>query len=191
MFCSSGCKSEQLAYYFCKKHGAHKEIQLMSNNTIVKVKVEQLSKFGYKDSEGFVSYSKNLTDHDKALVVPGAEFEAELYTAPSGARYLNKIVARAPHVQVSKPVANENGNPGEQSESKPDTARAKRFTPKFEKKADNSMSKEEWAAKDQRISRQGVIQAAVIALAPVVSLEQLPEEAIKLATEMLKFVNPS
>jgi len=184
MFCSSGCKSEQLAYYFCKKHGAHKEIQLMSNNTIVKVKVEQLSKFGYKDSEGFVSYSKNLTDHDKALVVPGAEFEAELYTAPSGARYLNKIVARAAHVAAPKAAVSDVNPPVDQE-------RARKFTPKFTKKADDSMSKEEWAAKDQRISRQGVIQAAVIALAPVVSLEQLPEEAVKLATEMLKFVNPS
>lgn len=73
-----------------------------------------------------------------------------------------------------------------------DTERAKKFTPKFTKKEDtnNSMSKEEWAQKDQRISRQGVIQAAVIALAPVVSLEQLPSEAVKLATAMLEFVNP-
>ena len=159
----------------------------MANNTVVKVTVVQLTKFGYKDAEGFVSYSKNLTDHDKALVVPGAEFEAELYTAPSGARYLNKIVARAPHVQVTKAVK----APVTDVNTPVDQERARKFTPKFTKKEDNSMSKEEWAAKDQRISRQGVIQAAVIALAPVVSLEQLPEEAYKLAEAMLAFVNPA
>jgi len=71
-----------------------------------------------------------------------------------------------------------------------DAERAKVFTPKFHKQAEDSkMRKEEWASKDLRISRQGVIQAAVIALAPVVSLEALPEEAVKLATAMLGFVN--
>ena len=147
----------------------------MSNNTVVKVQVEALSKFGYKDSQGFVSYSKNCSEHDKGLVVPGASFEAEIYTAPSGARYLNKIVARAPHVDAPKA-----------QESVVDTDRAKHFTPKFEKKAEGGisagLSKDEWAAKDKRISRQGCIQVAV-------QVQSSFEEAVKLSDKMLAYVN--
>lgn len=152
----------------------------MAQNTVVKVKVESLTKFGYKANDRFVNYSKNLSETDKAKVVPGAEFEAEYYVADSGKEYLNRIVAMAPTQPSVTPI-----------QSNPDTERTKRFTPKFTKKADDTMSKEEWAAKDQRISRQGAVQAAVIALAPVVSLEQLPSEAIKLAKAMLEFVSPN
>jgi len=159
----------------------------MSQTTVVKVKVEELSKYGFKANGRYVNYSKQITEADKARVVPGAEFEAEYFVSDSGKEYLNKIVARSPKVDAPKVET-----PKAATEAKPnvDSDRAKRFTPKFnkEKAPDNSMSKEEWAAKDQRISRQGVIQAAVIALAPVVSLDVLPEEAVKLATEMLKFV---
>lgn len=152
----------------------------MAQNTVVKVKVEELTKYGFKANGHYVNYSKNLSEADKAKVVPGAELEAEYYVADSGKEYLNKVLAQNLGVVVS--VAD--------TAPKVDTERAKKFTPKFEKKAalDNTMSKEEWAAKDQRISRQGVIQAAVIALAPVVSLEQLSVEAIKLAETMLTFV---
>jgi hypothetical protein len=169
----------------------------MANNTIVKVAVLELSKFGYKDANGYVNYSNNCTDHDKGLVVPGASFEAELYTAPSGARYLNKIVARASHVEAPKAqAAVTDFNPPvdvERAKKVIDAAQGKRpaFTPKFtkEKPVDNTMSKEDWANKDQRISRQGVIQAAVIALAPTMTVEVLFDEADKLATQMLEFVN--
>lgn len=154
----------------------------MATNQVVKVKVEQLTKFGFKNNGKFVNYSQKLAETDKARVVPGAEFEAEFYVADSGKEYLNKILSQSAVTQSAStpltvtPVV--------------DTERAKRFTPKYTKKdaVDNSMSKEEWAQKDQRISRQGAVQAAAIALAPVVSLEQLPIEMVKLATEMLKFV---
>lgn len=167
----------------------------MSNVTVVKVKVDELSKYGYKANGKFVNYSKQLSDSDKARVVPGAEFEAEYFVADSGKEYLNKIVSpiqtRAEQdrviaaIDVNKLPNLPNGV------VKPDTERAKRFTPKFTKKEtpDNTMSKQEWAEKDQRISRQGAVQASAIALAPVVSLEQLPEEMVKLATAMLAFVN--
>lgn len=154
----------------------------MATNAIVKVKVEELTKYGFKHEGRYINYSKQLAESDKTKVVPGAEFEAEFYVADSGKEYLNKIISQSVVAQSAvvpltiTPVV--------------DAERAKKFTPKFTKKADDSMSKEEWAAKDQRISRQGVIQAAVIALAPVVSLEQLPIEAVKLAKTMLEFVNP-
>lgn len=46
----------------------------------------------------------------------------------------------------------------------------------------NEMSKEDWAAKDRRISRQGVIQIAV-QVAPTF------EKAVELADRMLEYVN--
>ncbi len=98
---------------------------------------------------------------------------------------MNKIVARSAKVEAPRtPVVIDVMPPV-------DVERAKKFIPKFEKKAtsDNSMSKEEWAAKDVRISRQGLIQAAVHALGPVVGLETLFEEAEKLANQMLEYVN--
>jgi hypothetical protein len=152
----------------------------MSQTTVVKVKVEELSKYGFKANGRYVNYSKQLSDTDKAKVVPGAEFEAEYFVADSGKEYLNRILIIAP------------GN-AQGPATGVDVVRAKKFTPSFKKKDDAPISagltKDEWAQKDQRISRQGVIQAAVIALAPVISLEQLPEEAEKLATRMLHFVN--
>ena len=160
----------------------------MAQTVVVKVTIEELSKYGFKANGKYVGLSKQLSDADKARLVPGASFEAEYYVADSGKEYLNKIIGNAvafPAKAVEQPKA--------ATTSVVDTARAKKFTPSFTKKADAisaGLSKDEWAAKDQRISRQGVIQAAVIALAPVVSLESLPEEAIKLAEIMLIFVNP-
>jgi hypothetical protein len=149
----------------------------MAQTTVVTVTVQELSKYGFKANDRYVGLSKQLSETDKAMIVPGATFEAEFYVADSGKEYLNKIIAQRKGSEALEP--------------KVDTARAKKFTPKFEKKETATMSKDEWAAKDQRISRQGVIQAAVIALAPVVSLENLPEAAKTLAEEMLRFVNPS
>ncbi len=154
----------------------------MASTTIVKVTVEALSKFGFKANGKYVNYSKQFNEADKAKVIPGAELEAELYIADSGKEYLNKVLStsftHAP-VEAAAPVI--------------DMARAKRFTPSFKKAAapDNSMSKEEWKMKDERISRQGLLQSAFIALAPVVSLDRLFVEASKLADKGLEYVNKS
>lgn len=156
----------------------------MSNNVVVKVQVEALSKFGYKDAEGYVSYSKNCTDHDKALVVPGAAFEAEIYTAPSGARYLNKIVARSAHVEAPKATATVPAATLNKLPVSPDTERAKKFTPKYEKKADTTsagLSKDEWLEKDKRITRCGNIQVAVQVMGDF-------DKAVELANKMFSYV---
>lgn len=144
----------------------------MAQTTIVKVKVEELSKYGFKANGRYVGLSKNLSEVDKVRLVPGAEFEAEYYVSNSGKEYLNKILS-APAVvtDVNPPV---------------DKERAKKFTPKFEKKTDAptsaGLTKDEWAAKDRRISRQGCIQVAVQVMGDW-------NKATELADKMLEYVN--
>lgn len=151
----------------------------MSTTTVVKVKVQELTKYGFKANDRYVGLSKNLSEADKTKLVPGAEFEAEVYIADSGKEYLNKILVMSTSSDSVKvqPAGNQAGV---------DTERAKKFTPKFEKKSDISisagLSKDEWAAKDRRISRQGCIQVAV-------QVQSNFEEAVKLAEQMLEFVN--
>jgi hypothetical protein len=146
----------------------------MSNTVTEKITVSNLSKYGFQVGTEYINYSKNLSDSDKARVVPGAVFDAELFVADSNKRYLNKI--------LSIPTVDARDLP------KVDAERAKRFTPKFTKKEDsNSMSRDDWDKKDKRIARAGVIQAAVQAVAPVVALENLFDEASKLADQMLEY----
>lgn len=159
----------------------------------VTVKVEKLTKFGFAMDGRYIGLSKHLSEADKTRLVPGATFEAEFYVSDSGKEYLNKIISAGAVVGTpppSNPPLKLKTDEDHVAMNGPDVELAKKFTPKFTKKEtpDNSMSKQEWQDKDNRISRQGVIQAAVIALAPVVSLELLPGEAQKLATSMLEFV---
>ena len=156
----------------------------MANTTITQIKVDELSKFGFKVGQEYINYSKGLNDSDRALVVPGASFEAELYVADSGKRYLNKIVARAKHVETPK-VA-----PVIEKEVKRTSVAEPQPKPATKTPVSDTMSKDEWAAKDRRISRQGVIQAAVQALTGVYpTVTELYDAAEELALKMLDFVN--
>lgn len=54
------------------------------------ITVGQLSKFGFQTPEGeYVNFSKLFKDHE--LVQPNTVLSADVYTAPSGKRYLNKV----------------------------------------------------------------------------------------------------
>lgn len=155
----------------------------MANTTLVKIRVNRLGKYGFfaDGIERGINYSSKFNEADKPKIVPGAEFDGELYVSDAGAQYLNRIVSFTPASVVTPKVVKE-----ETKEVK------KAFKPTYTKKEDTKdspMTREDWDAKDKRISRQGVIQAAVQALAPIVSLELLPEEAVKLADRMLEYVN--
>lgn len=117
----------------------------MSSVTMVEMVVEELSKFGFKANGRYVNYSKKFEEADKAKVVPGAAFDAEVFVADSGKEYLNKIIKMLnTKTTVEVPVV-------------VDTERAIRntpkeaFKPKYAKKdtPSASMSKEEWQAKDR------------------------------------------
>jgi len=161
----------------------------MATTVMAKIKVQELTKYGFKANDKYVNYSKQLDETSKTKIVPGAEFDCELYVADSGKEYLNKILRQSTSVAaVSVPNVDV-----ERAKKITDYAQGKprAFTPKFNKTVavDNSMSKGEWAAKDTRISRQGSIQAAVKALASVLGPEVLFVEAAKLADQMLEYVN--
>jgi hypothetical protein len=156
----------------------------MPKREVVEVQVAELTKWGYKDATGFVSYSKTIAEGDKALVVPGASFTAEYYVSDSGTRYLNKIVASDPKVKVrkvvAKPVVLAVAKPVGKAEAKPESK--------------GEMTRSDWDAKDRRISRQGCIQAAVQAVgnnraAFDISIADLFNDAEMLANKMLEFVN--
>lgn len=160
----------------------------MATTKTQELRVKQLSKFGFM-AEGFdkgLYFSKQFKD--QAKVVPGAVLQAELYIADSGSTYLNKILSAA--------LADGDSLTAKAIKPSVDTERAEKvvaavFKPKFQKKEEISsgLSKEEWAQKDVRISRQGCIQAAVHALGPVMTGAELFKEAAKLADQMLEYVN--
>ena len=150
------------------------------------IKVQELTKYGVKVNDEYYNWSKQCKD--QGSVVPGGEYDVTVYVADSGKKYINSVDSKSfvePKKEAPKAEA------PKVSDKSVDVERAVKFTPKFEKTEAPSatMSKGEWAAKDTRISRQGVIQAAVQAVAPLVALEKVFEEADKLATQMLEFVN--
>ena len=153
----------------------------MPSTQVVQVVVEKLNKFGFYDQTGGVYYSKNLKDSDKLKVVPGAKFNAEYYVADSGSRYLNKVFDM---LVPTEPVKKETIHA-----PKPSKTEAKTVAPKAETKSE-TMTRSDWDNKDRRISRQGVIQAAVQALTGVYpTVTELYDAAEELALKMLDFVN--
>lgn len=152
----------------------------MASTTVAKLVVTKLTKYGFQVADGsYVNYSKKFPEAEKTQIVPGFSFDGELYIADSGTQYLNKVLGGS--ATASAPAV---------APKAVDSDRAKRFTPKgyIGGKKSNDMSKEEWAEKDVRISRQGCIQAAVHALAPVLG-ENVFEAAAALADKMLAYVN--
>jgi hypothetical protein len=148
----------------------------MAQTIVVKVKVEELTRYGFKANGKYVNFSKQLPEADKMAVVSGAEFEAEYYVADSGKEYLNKILSRTtPTPAVKQNVAStptNNPKHEQKAESKKE----------YKAKEDTSMTKDEWASKDRRISRQGCIQVAVQVTGDW-------DGATALADKMLKYVN--
>ena len=149
----------------------------MASSVKETLKVDSLGKWGPKVGNEYLSWSKKITDADKGKVVPGGTYEMDLYIADSGKRYINSVkvsgtanttvvIQPEPLLQAVKPTHSDFGYP---------------LKPKVAKKLDE-MSKDEWAAKDRRISRQGCIQVAV-------QVTSNFEDAVALAEKMLGFVN--
>jgi hypothetical protein len=137
----------------------------MSTTQIVKCKVEEMSKFGYKANGRYVNYSKQLSETDKARVVPGAEFEAEYFVADSGKEYLNKVL-KVNQQEAIKPFVATDVTPPV------DRERAKRFTPKFIKKenVDKAMTRADWDQKDRNMMIGGRSHDAAVITASLIAV---------------------
>lgn len=134
----------------------------MATTMTEKVTVTELSKYGVKVGETYYNWSKQIKENEKGKVVPGGTYDMELYVADSGKKYINSVGGEV--VTSTKP--------------QPKTVTPK-VTPSVKTE---TMSKDEWQAKDTRISRQGVIQVAVQVAGSF-------EDAVILADKMLEFVN--
>ncbi len=150
----------------------------MAKETVV---IESLGKWGPKIGGTYYSFSKKISDGDKGKLVPGGTFEVDIWTAESGKKYINSVLGStiiAPPI-VAPVLAN--------------VPLAKAYTPAAKKLVaavkDDSMTRADWDSKDRRISRQGLWQAAIQAVAPLVALEQIAAEAEKLADAGLEYVN--
>ena len=127
---------------------------------------EKNGKFGPFANGQFYSFSKFFKGNKEMIV--GQSYNVDVFTSDSGKKYINAVVGEAP--KIVAPVFNN--------------------TPVAKAVKDSGMSKDEWQAKDTRISRQGVWQAAVQALAPAYTeLDKLIKEAEVLANAGLEYVN--
>lgn len=152
--------------------------------------VTELGKWGPKVGNEYLSWSKNIKDSDKGKVVKGGTYLLDLYIADSGKRYINSVSTVPDEPAFMTPtniggmaldtaklmarIVTDNKSSGEQ---KPRNS----FKAQGDQKSE-AMSKDEWAAKDRRISRQGVIQVAV-------QVTSSFDDAVVLANKMLEFVN--
>lgn len=137
----------------------------MATNTVEKVKVKQLTKFGFQLESGeYVGWSPRLKADEKGKIVPGGEYEVDLYVAESGKKYLNAVKGVTVPAVVT-PVTN------------------KKVTKTVTNRTNNEMTREDWDKKDRRISRQGLIQVSIQVTGGDF------ETAVELADKMLNYVN--
>jgi hypothetical protein len=141
----------------------------MATTQVVKVNIEELSKYGFKANGKYVGLSKQLSEADKTRLVPGAQFEAEYYVADSGKEYLNKILSSSSSKTVVSKVQAPEARP------KGDPERAKRFTPKFNKSeakpASETMTKADWNVKDRNMMIGGRSHDAAVIVAAMVNTQ--------------------
>lgn len=141
----------------------------MASTQTETIKVKQLSKFGFQLESGeYVNVSKTLKDSEKGKIIPGGQYDVEMYRSDAGKGYINKLLSSAlvapagvapvfNKTPVAKPV-----------ETKPLAAKPN---------VSEVMSKAEWNAKDRSMMLGGLAHdAAVLAAASVTA--NVPIEAV-------------
>lgn len=138
------------------------------------LKITGLGKWGPKVGDEYLSWSKNIKDADKGKVVPGGEYECELYIADSGKRYINSVKGVSlPSIATGNSKMPSLPKPEVKAEVKPGVHAAAKLS--------DAMTRTDWELKDKRIGRAGVIQVAVQVSANF-------DDAVELANKMLKFI---
>ena len=152
----------------------------MASTTVMKVKVQELTKFGFKANDKYVGYSPKMPEKDKALVVPGRTLEVEMYVADSGKEYVNKVLSEkgVMGTTVFRPSEQHTKN----------VTLPKNIFDQTTEVIDKPMTRTDWDAKDVRISRQGAIQAAYRVAAQISPETKLKATAFRIADEMIEYV---
>lgn len=126
------------------------------------VKVDALSKFGFKSGAEYLNWSKNIKDSEKGKVVPGGTFEMELYVADSGKKYVNSVATSATaSAAAPKPAV------------KVEVKAAPTAAPKAT--SSESMSKAEWSAKDRSQLIGGLSHDSAAITAALIAVSSVPE----------------
>lgn len=169
------------------------------NNAVELIQVTGISPFSVYSGNVRYSFNKGV---DSTMFQKGHTYSVSINIGTNGGKYINRVDGDLGVVNLTgTPEASLNAdenklptapNPTTATASTPAKAPYKKpWSGGGSKKSDDSgLTKEEWAAKDRRIQRSGLIQAAVVAVASHVgTVEQLEVEAIKLSEAMLTWVN--
>ncbi len=150
------------------------------NVTTELIKVTGVSPYSVYSGQQRYSFNKNV---NSTMFTKGNTYSINMKVGPKGAKYIDS---------VSNDLGVLAGDATPVATSATGTLDANINVRSSFQKKDDGMSKAEWAAKDKRISRSGVIQAAVVAVAPhSQSVEDLQAKAFILANAMLEYVNRS
>lgn len=142
-----------------------------------KVKIAELSKFGFKsDKNEYINWGPRFTD--KVNLVPGVEAEFLLYVSDSGKKYVNELKGIS-KTEVVTP----------KSEPKlPAKAVEPKAKPPFKAKEDTAMTKSEWQAKDRSQLIGGLSHDAATMAASILNVQPAEnvEDALKVYKELLE-----
>lgn len=141
------------------------------------IKITAIGPYGVNVNGTWYKMGKGITTN---LFTRGSTYSVDIFVGNKGGKFINKILSTRP-VEVTTKVEEPLLNP--ELNSTPIIKDTRPVNEYGKPVSDYAL------AKDQRIARSGVIQAAVQAMSPHISnREQLEKESILLAEAMLKWV---
>jgi len=149
------------------------------------IRVTGVSEYSVYSGQQRYSFNKGV---NSSMFTKGNTYSVNVKVGKNGGKYIDSVSNDLGVLAGDVTPAATSSNAGALN---PNINKGSNFK-SFSAKKDDNMTKEEWAAKDVRISRSGVIQAAVQAVAThSKDVNDLEVKAIALAEAMLAFVNQS